>query len=105
MLPNVDFLDTALASLSDYIKQNRLAPLYSNKDKTSLQGARDTLLEILAQDPRTSHKGISKNQRGSMSGSESYKILFCKVEIEFIVKDSGATVIAVNPYDAEVTTD
>ena len=103
VLPNVEFTKAAEESLSHYLKRNRLAPLYSSKDKTSLQGAKSTLLEILAQDPRTSHKGISKNQRGSMSGAETYKIIFCKVEIEFVVEESGATIVAVHTYDAEAT--
>lgn len=99
VLPNVEFTDEAEASLLKFVEENRLAPLYKSNDNTSLQAAKQTLLEILAQDPRTSHKGVSKNQRGSLSGSETYRILFCKVEIEFSVSELGGTVIAVHPYD------
>jgi tRNA-Thr(GGU) m(6)t(6)A37 methyltransferase TsaA len=105
VLPKVEFTASAEASLSQHIKDNRLAPLYSNEDNTSLEGAKNTLLEILAQDPRTSHKGVSKNRRGSLSGLQSYRILFCRVEIEFTVEESGATVVAVHIYDAEETND
>ncbi|KAL3939752.1 MAG: hypothetical protein SGBAC_005578 [Bacillariaceae sp.] len=101
VLPNVGFTDAAEVSLLKFVEQNRLAPLYSSKDKTSFEAAKQTLLEILAQDPRTSHKGVSKNQRGSVSGSEAYRILFCKVEIEFSVSEDGANVIAVHPYTAD----
>ncbi|CAJ1958928.1 unnamed protein product [Cylindrotheca closterium] len=101
VLPSVEFTDAAEASLLKFVEHNRLAPLYSSKDKTSLEAAKQTLLEILAQDPRTSHKGVSKNQRGSLSGSETYRILFGKIEIEFSVSEHGAKVIAVHPYHAE----
>lgn len=105
VLPKVEFTVSALSSLSQHIEDDRLGPLYSSKDKTSFEGAKKTLLEILAQDPRTSHKGVSKNQRGSLSGFESYRIVFCRVEIEFTVEESGATVVEVHPYDADETKD
>jgi tRNA-Thr(GGU) m(6)t(6)A37 methyltransferase TsaA len=101
VLPNVEFIEAAETSLAKQIKENHLAPLYPSHDDTALEGAKKTLLEILAQDPRTSHKGVSKNQRGSLSGSESYRILFCKVEVEFTVAQAGATINAVCPYDPE----
>eukprot|EP00980_Cylindrotheca_fusiformis_P019272 scaffold6591_cov106-Cylindrotheca_fusiformis.AAC.2 len=105
VLPNVEFTESAESALLEHIEENRLAPLYSNKDETSAEGAKNTLLEILAQDPRTSHKGVTKNQRGSLSGVETYRILFCRVEIEFTVEESGATVVAIHPYDDQETID
>jgi hypothetical protein len=60
-----------------------------------VDGAQKTLLEILAQDPRSSHKG-DKNARGSLS-NEPYRLLFGGIEVEFIVDEMGATIMGVVP--------
>ena len=92
VLPSVELDESASDSLEYFVKRNRLAPLYPSKDGCSLEAARQTLTEILAQDPRSSHKGVSKNQRGSLS-TETYKLLFCGIEVEFLVDESGARVL------------
>jgi tRNA-Thr(GGU) m(6)t(6)A37 methyltransferase TsaA len=92
ILPRVEFTNDATAAIEDYFQFDYLAPLYPSNDPTALEAAMQTLREILAQDPRSSHKGVSKNQRGSVS-SEGYHLMFCRLEIEFIVKESGATVV------------
>ena len=92
VLPKVDFTKDAEAVMEDYFEFDYLAPLYPSNDPTALEAAMQTLREILAQDPRSSHKGVSKNQRGSVS-SEPYRLLFCRLEIEFLVKESGAIVV------------
>ena len=94
VLAKVEFTDIAKARLAGMASRNRLAPLYPSSDDTSVEAAEQTLLEILSQDPRSSHKG-EKNTRGTIS-SESYKLIFGKCEIEFLVKDSGATVTGIN---------
>ena len=92
VLPKVDFTKDAEAVMEDYFEFDYLAPLYPSNDPTALEAAMQTLREILAQDPRSSHKGVSKNQRGSVS-SEPYRLMFCRLEIEFLVKESGAIVV------------
>jgi tRNA-Thr(GGU) m(6)t(6)A37 methyltransferase TsaA len=101
ILPNVEFSESAETSLVQFVKQNRLKPLYASKDKTSLEAAKNTLEEILAQDPRSSHKGVSKNQRGSVSNESSYRLMFSGVEVEFVVEESGARVVDVHPAPVE----
>jgi tRNA-Thr(GGU) m(6)t(6)A37 methyltransferase TsaA len=102
VLPKVEFDAAAEEALKMHVEHNRLAPLYpkSSKSKSevssSLEAAKQTLTEILAQDPRSSHKGVSKNRRGSLSQDESYKLIFARVEVEFVVKESGAYVIAIH---------
>lgn len=95
VLPKVEFTEKAKQMLGAFYQNNDLAPLYSNKDPTALQAAIQTLTEILAQDPRSSHKGVSKNQRGSVS-SDTFRLLFCRVEVEFLVGDSGARVVGIH---------
>ena len=91
----VEFTEKAKQMVGAFYQNNDLAPLYSNKDPTALQAAIQTLTEILAQDPRSSHKGVSKNQRGSVS-SDTFRLLFCRVEVEFLVGDSGARVVGIH---------
>jgi hypothetical protein len=110
VLTKVEWEFSADVSLAQSVKENRLAPLYSNKDvKTSMAAAKQTLEEILAQDPRSSHKGVSKNQRGSVSSNpESYRLLFAKIEVEFVVEETGARVVAIHsapPEEQEVVVD
>jgi tRNA-Thr(GGU) m(6)t(6)A37 methyltransferase TsaA len=93
VLPDVQFSSQAEQDLVQLVRQNLLAPLYPSKDKSAFEAARQTLTEILAQDPRSSHKA-AKNQRGSFS-SETYQLLFGKAEIEFLVRESGALVVRV----------
>lgn len=94
VLPNVVFTDDATAIMEDFFQFDYLSPLYPSNDPSAFDAAIQTLKEVLAQDPRSSHKGVSKNQRGSLS-SEEYRLLFGRLEIEFIVNESGATVIGI----------
>lgn len=100
VLPKVEFADGMESLLADFVQENALAPLYPQSDPTSHQGAVQTLKEILAQDPRSSHKGLSNNQRGSVS-SETFRLLFCRVEVEFIIGEGGAKVVGIRPTPAE----
>lgn len=97
VLPNVNFSEAAETLLTQCVGENRFAPLYSNKDDTSREAAKATLKEILAQDPRSSHKGVSKNQRGSFSNDSSYRLIFSGVEVEFVVEEMGAIVVGIQP--------
>lgn len=101
VLTRVTFSEEACERLKDFHQRNFLMPLYPSKDGDALKASIDTLKEILAQDPRSSHKGVTKNQRGSVS-SETYRLMFCKVEIEFSVSENGARVVAIHeaPYSS-----
>ena len=115
VLPSVIFTTESESSLQQLVQRDILRPLYPQKDPTSLGAARQTLKEILAQDPRSSHRGLSKNQRGTLSSSSSssssqasdnnnnkrhnnddsddiYRLLFAGVVVEFVVETNGAVV-------------
>ncbi len=108
VLPSVAFEPEAEETLRYMIRHNKLSPgLYPSKDSMSFVAAKQTLIEILSQDPRSSHRGLSKNQRGSISAvspsSQSsqystsssydvYKLSFGRAVIEFVVTSKGAVV-------------
>jgi hypothetical protein len=96
ILPKVEFTKEAEKMLTTLWEKDYLSPLYPSKEADAWEAAMQTLKEILAQDPRSSHKGLSTNQRGSVS-SEVYKLLFCRVEVEFLVQDDGAKVVGIHP--------
>ena len=108
VLPSVVFTAEAEESLRYFVRNNKLSPLlYPSKDSMSFVAAKQTLIEILSQDPRSSHRGLSKNQRGSISGSPTnpqgdgvrggdiYRLSFGKVVIEFFITAKGAIVNSV----------
>jgi len=96
-LKSVQFTSQAQEQLTKCIQYNKLKPLYTI-DNDGVQGATNTICEILAQDPRASNSN-GLNKRGSSSSSSSpknkdgssstYKMIFCSVEIEFRVIDNG----------------
>lgn len=113
-IATVTFTEQAEASLERLVvEEKRLAPLYNKKN--DVQAARATLMEILAQDPRSSHKGLKINQRGSNSNinngnakaantgasgeNERYNLVFGKTQVEFQVLLSGVQVESINPVD------
>eukprot|EP00535_Pseudo-nitzschia_heimii_P006596 CAMPEP_0197178780 /NCGR_PEP_ID=MMETSP1423-20130617/3959_1 /TAXON_ID=476441 /ORGANISM="Pseudo-nitzschia heimii, Strain UNC1101" /LENGTH=415 /DNA_ID=CAMNT_0042628593 /DNA_START=25 /DNA_END=1272 /DNA_ORIENTATION=- len=123
VLASVVFEPEAEESLRYFVRNDKLSPnLYPSKDSMSFVAAKQTLIEILSQDPRSSHRGLSKNQRGSISSSSSsssssggsqttaqqtrgknsrrksgsasdaYRLSFGKLVIEFVVTEKGAVV-------------
>ena len=113
VLASVVFDPGAEESLRYFVRNNKLHPqLYPSKDSMSFVAAKQTLIEILSQDPRSSHRGLSKNQRGSLSSPASgsspanpttqqgnknqpmdaYRLSFGKLVIEFVVTEKGAVV-------------
>ena len=64
VIDTVTFTTTAQDQLHQCIQDGHLAPLYTN-DNNGLMGAISTIQQILAQDPRSSHKGLKSNARGS----------------------------------------
>lgn len=92
-LSEVEFTDMALQKLQKMVAEGRLEPLYAT-DNNGYEGARQTLTEVLAQDPRSSHKGLKENARGTASSYKNgkvdvtYKLVFGKCQVEFIVEES-----------------
>jgi hypothetical protein len=95
--------------LEQLVLHDKLCPqLYPKKDPTSLVAAKQTLTEILAQDPRSSHRGLTKNQRGTLSNAKTkktngdrsrglededvYRVMFGNATVEFVVEEIGAVV-------------
>jgi tRNA-Thr(GGU) m(6)t(6)A37 methyltransferase TsaA len=106
VLSNVIFEPESEESLRMLVKRDQLSPLlYPSKDADSFAAAKQTLMEILAQDPRSSHRGLSNNQRGSLSSAvgkakeegteakdDAYRLLFGYATVEFVVEERGAIV-------------
>mmetsp|Transcript_21708 Transcript_21708/g.43524 ORF Transcript_21708/g.43524 Transcript_21708/m.43524 type:complete len:421 (-) Transcript_21708:88-1350(-) len=107
-LQTVEFTTIARESLAKQVKDGKLAPLYTTKNGGT-EGAIETIREVLAQDPRASNSN-GPNKRGSKiimtsSGAEadersdSYKFLFCDVQVEFLVSNNGVEVLNVKKID------
>jgi tRNA (Thr-GGU) A37 N-methylase len=99
-LAAVEFTDAALASLRTLVMdQGRLLPWYAKNDE-GVQTAQQTLKEILAQDPRSSHKGQAVHARGSTAPTTDYHIVLGQLRIGFIVSDNYHVVVrTVDPVD------
>ena len=83
-LSSVSFTTESKESLDVLLQQGKLSPLY----KTTTDGAMETICEVLAQDPRCLKK------RGTTDVVDPYKMVFCSIEVEFIVtalKNSTST--------------
>jgi tRNA-Thr(GGU) m(6)t(6)A37 methyltransferase TsaA len=91
-LAQVRWTDEAAQSLVQLVTANRLAPLYTTLNQ-GVDAARQTLNEILAQDPRSSHKGLKVNARGStVAGQQAYNLVFGQTQIFFRVVGSQGLV-------------
>ncbi len=112
-IDTVQFTSKAQQSLEVCVNNGKLSPLYTTENN-GLEEAKNTICQILAQDPRASNSN-GPNKRGStttMSTSSSstsagaaatittkttsttslsthYKMLFCSVEIEFQVRNNN----------------
>ena len=64
VIDTVAFTMTAQDQLQQCLQQGHLSPLYTI-DNDGLIGAMTTIQQILAQDPRSSHKGLKSNARGT----------------------------------------
>ena len=98
VIPNVIFDDRALRQLQEAVANGNLAPLYTNENG-GVEAAKQTLIQILAQDPRSSHKGVSQNARGSCSNDDSYSIIFCETQVSFVVAANVVNVSDVSVVD------
>jgi tRNA-Thr(GGU) m(6)t(6)A37 methyltransferase TsaA len=97
VIATVTFSSDAQESLKQLVNDGKLSPIYT-KANDGFQGALDTLSQVLAQDPRSSHRGLKNNARGTVDDdatSSSYKLIFGQTQVEFTVSDRGAEVINV----------
>lgn len=124
-LTSVIWEPKAQEALESLGRTNQLHPLlYPSKDPTSVDAARRAIEQILAQDPRSSHRGLAKNQRGTVSSASTtvtttkknnrsngnstdtdvYRLIFGGAVVEFVVEASGAIVkhILEAPVEIEV---
>lgn len=87
----VDFSPSASHDLQDAIEKNLLSPLYTTSND-GFKGAKETIKQVLAQDPRASHK------RGTSTGTKesAYKIVFCRAQVEFRVIDGFVEIVKVD---------
>lgn len=89
-ITQVDFTEVALKQLEHMVSQGRLEPLYTVQNN-GVSAAHETLRQILAQDPRSSHKGLKQNQRGtttkvsSSSSEDVYRLIFGQCQVDFVV--------------------
>lgn len=91
-IPQVVFTEEADQSLQKAVEHNQLQPLYTRKNN-GYEAAKKTLLEILAQDPRATHKRQTVMKT-------AYKIVFGATQIEFIVPTAGMVqVTSVDPVE------
>jgi tRNA-Thr(GGU) m(6)t(6)A37 methyltransferase TsaA len=95
----VEFLDVALQQLQTAVSKGQLAPLYTDEND-GYHASKTTIQQILAQDPRSSHKGLKENARGSTSGT--YSFIFCDVQVTFATSKDGVLVKEIIPvqFDA-----
>lgn len=84
-ISSVEFTKDALYSLKEFLDDGRLAPLYNEDDAEAVH---QTLREILAQDPRSSHKGVEA--RGSEG---SYNLVFGQCRVYFSNDESSGILV------------
>ena len=106
----VHFERAAYMSLVEFVKKGNLAPLYT-AENDGARGATEAISQVLAQDPRSSNSNradrrgtsssSSSSQSSPSSSSGSYKMIFCRVEVEFRVDDRGAAAAVVGGGDED----
>ena len=88
VFPEISFTDVALQQLRDIVVNGQLAPLYTSQNNGE-ETAACAIKEVLAQDPRSSHKGLKRNARGTASDNgESYSMLFGNCQVFFHIRSS-----------------
>jgi tRNA-Thr(GGU) m(6)t(6)A37 methyltransferase TsaA len=92
----VIFSETAKDQLKGLVQQGSLDPLYAAGDTDA---ALQTLSEILAQDPRSSHKGLKQNARGTTSDKNAYNLVFGSCRVFFFVENDGVFVERIEEFD------
>ena len=111
-LAQVTFLPAAQDSLRQHVQSGRLAPLYTAHQSDGVAAAQQTLKEILAQDPRSSHKGLKTNARGTIANSnddsnnssQAYNLVFGHCQVFFRVLPDQVVVERIDAIDFESAT-
>lgn len=96
----VDFSTAALHQLRAAVADGCLGPLYLNEND-GFEGAHQALSQILAQDPRSSHRGLVSNARGQRSEGQVYNIVFCNIQVSFSVAETSVHVVSVQKVEFE----
>lgn len=108
-LANVMFSSAAEADLQQSVTDGRLAPLYTIQTN-GFAAARQSIVEILAQDPRSSHKGLKNNARGMTTNGDndvsnsSYNLVFGQCQVFFSVHPDQVVVEKIDEIDFESAT-
>jgi len=102
-ISSVSFSSVVKAKLKLLIEDEALSPLY-NKHNDGVEGAMSTLREVLMQDPRSSHRGKNSNARGSVDSQTPYSIMFGGCQVDFVVSNSGITVVSIKSIPLELAT-
>jgi tRNA (adenine37-N6)-methyltransferase len=112
IIENVSFTKISERQLHGCVSAGLFSPLYLDDS----EGAHEMILQILAQDPRSSHKGLKRNARGTkatvrpqlqtendldIAVEASYSIILCQSKVSFSVAPSGCEVISVVPIEFE----
>ena len=109
----VTWSELAERDLQACLQAGALAPLYNgdsnknnNKDNDDLTEARQMVQEILAQDPRSSHKGLKQNARGTATSSDtpSYNLILGRCQVFFRVHDQVVSVERIQQVDLQSAT-
>ena len=87
-LREVLFTATAEDDLQRMIAKHQLAPFYTQIND-GFQGAKKSLEQVLAQDPRASYKRGTSTQKEE----STYKIIFVATEVEFLVKENLVEIV------------
>ena len=91
----VDWTSESLTDLQSLVSKGTFSPLYPKKSPTSFELVKAAVTEILLQDPR------HNRQKGTKTGSDGYKIVFCEATVTFCVEEGGARVIEVKEAEWE----
>jgi tRNA-Thr(GGU) m(6)t(6)A37 methyltransferase TsaA len=92
-LAAVEFTQEALDALHKLVVINGHLTLWYSQDNDGYQAVIQTLREVLAQDPRSSHKGQSVHARGTTAAETDYHILFGDLRVSFVVQDNFCVLV------------
>lgn len=96
VLAFVEFTEEAVQGLRSAVETGLLGDLYSPTND-GLTSARDTIQQILQQDPRSSHRGLKHNARGSrLEENSNYHLTFGQTRVTFRVCESMVRVMEIS---------
>ena len=85
----------------DVYREGKLEPHYQSYNDQDLTKAKITLKQILAQDPRSSHKRgtVSSSSNSSNTTNSDYQLIFGRLQVQFSVNKDGITIVTIAPID------